>query len=76
MSGANTSPVHPLPPPSSSPLFFPFSLAAGNSVVLLPIGASDDSAHSTNEKLNVENYVRGAQVLASYLEELAAVSKA
>lgn len=41
-------------------------------VMLLPIGASDDMAHSQNEKINRENFVKGMKVLAAYLFELAA----
>lgn len=42
------------------------------SVVLIPIGACDDGAHSINEKLDRSNYVNGIQVLGCYLHELAA----
>jgi len=42
-------------------------------VVLLPIGGADDGAHSTNEKINVDNLLRGVQVLAAYMDELAAL---
>jgi acetylornithine deacetylase/succinyl-diaminopimelate desuccinylase-like protein len=31
-------------------------------VLLLPIGASDDMAHSQNEKYNIENLVKGIKV--------------
>jgi len=52
----------------------PFALWLSNatrkSTLLLPIGASDDSAHSQNEKLNVSSYVNGAKILAAYLEEI------
>uniref|UniRef100_A0A0N4ZX15 M20_dimer domain-containing protein n=1 Tax=Parastrongyloides trichosuri TaxID=131310 RepID=A0A0N4ZX15_PARTI len=40
------------------------------SVMLLPIGASDDMAHSQNEKINVSNYIEGTKVLAAYILEL------
>ena len=40
------------------------------SVMLLPIGASDDMAHSQNEKINITNYIDGTKVLALYLLEL------
>ena len=39
-------------------------------VMLLPIGACDDMAHSQNEKINVSNYIEGTKVLAAYLMEL------
>lgn len=48
-----------------------FEEATGKSVLLLPIGACDDSAHSTNEKFNVANYLQGIKVLGTYLEEVA-----
>ena len=40
-------------------------------MLLLPIGACDDSAHSTNEKFNLSNYIQGIKLLGCYLEELA-----
>uniref|UniRef100_A0A0K0EFW0 M20_dimer domain-containing protein n=1 Tax=Strongyloides stercoralis TaxID=6248 RepID=A0A0K0EFW0_STRER len=43
------------------------------SVMLLPIGASDDMAHSQNEKINVSNYIEGTKVLATYILELGKV---
>ncbi len=45
--------------------------ATKNSVLLLPIGACDDSAHSANEKLDIRNYISGIKVLGAYLEEIA-----
>jgi acetylornithine deacetylase/succinyl-diaminopimelate desuccinylase-like protein len=45
-------------------------------VLLLPIGACDDSAHSTNEKFNHDALHLGPKVLATYLEELAALEAA
>ena len=55
----------------------PFTLwlqdATESSVLLLPIGACDDSAHSTNEKFNISNMLYGVKVLATYLEEVATV---
>jgi nonspecific dipeptidase len=49
--------------------------ATKKSVLLLPIGACDDSAHSTNEKLDVRNYISGIKVLGAYLEEVAVAMK-
>jgi len=31
----------------------------GKNVMLLPIGACDDGAHSQNEKINRSNYIQG-----------------
>ncbi|EPB72386.1 hypothetical protein ANCCEY_08544 [Ancylostoma ceylanicum] len=42
----------------------------GKSVLLLPLGAADDMAHSQNEKFNKSNYVQGVKILLSYLLEL------
>uniref|UniRef100_A0A914HCM5 Peptidase M20 dimerisation domain-containing protein n=1 Tax=Globodera rostochiensis TaxID=31243 RepID=A0A914HCM5_GLORO len=45
----------------------------GKNVMLLPMGASDDMAHSQNEKLNVSNYVNGMKVFAAYILECAKI---
>ena len=31
----------------------------GKNVLLLPVGASDDGAHSQNEKIDIRNYIEG-----------------
>lgn len=36
--------------------------ATGKSVLLLPIGASDDGAHSQNEKIDRINYINGVSI--------------
>lgn len=41
--------------------------------VHLPIGASDDGAHSQNEKLDFKNYLNGIKLMKCYLDELAAL---
>ncbi|CAB3402869.1 unnamed protein product [Caenorhabditis bovis] len=56
----------------SIPITLTIQELTGKSVVLLPIGAADDMAHSQNEKLNRENFVKGMKVLAAYIFELAA----
>ncbi len=45
--------------------------ATGKNVLLLPMGCSDDGAHSQNEKINEVNYIKGTKVLAAYIHELA-----
>lgn len=35
----------------------------GKSVLLLPMGAGDDSAHSQNEKIDVRNYIEGVSIV-------------
>eukprot|EP00928_Gymnodinium_smaydae_P012061 TRINITY_DN14395_c0_g6_i1.p1 TRINITY_DN14395_c0_g6~~TRINITY_DN14395_c0_g6_i1.p1 ORF type:complete len:577 (-),score=140.51 TRINITY_DN14395_c0_g6_i1:22-1701(-) len=41
--------------------------------VHIPIGASDDGAHSQNEKLDLKNYLNGMKLMKCYLDELAAL---
>lgn len=48
--------------------------ATGMNVLLLPIGACDDMAHSQNEKYNISNLVKGIKVLGVYLHELGKIS--
>jgi nonspecific dipeptidase len=42
----------------------------GMNVLLLPIGACDDMAHSQNEKFNLSNYMNGIKLMGYYLHEL------
>lgn len=42
----------------------------GAETMLLPLGASDDGAHSENEKMGRKNYLNGIQVLFSLLLEI------
>lgn len=44
--------------------------ATGMNVLLLPVGACDDMAHSQNEKYNVSNMMNAIKVLAVYIHEL------
>ncbi|KAJ3118011.1 hypothetical protein HK100_000701 [Physocladia obscura] len=59
----------------SIPVTLTFQEALGKSVLLLPMGRSDDGAHSTNEKIDRYNYIEGIKLLATYLEEVATVEK-
>ncbi|KAJ3070833.1 hypothetical protein HDU98_006174 [Podochytrium sp. JEL0797] len=59
----------------SIPVTLTFQEALNKSVLLLPMGRSDDGAHSTNEKIDKFNYIEGIKLLATYLEEVAAVPK-
>ncbi|CAJ0955267.1 unnamed protein product, partial [Mesorhabditis belari] len=54
----------------SIPVTLSFQELTGKNVMLLPIGACDDMAHSQNEKINRRNYIEGTKVLAAYLLEL------
>jgi len=55
----------------SIPVTLAFQDLTGKNVMLLPIGACDDMAHSQNEKLNVSNYINGIKTFIAYLLELA-----
>ena len=43
----------------SIPVTLTFQEATGKNVMLLPIGACDDGAHSQNEKIDRSNYING-----------------
>ncbi|KAF8672955.1 CNDP dipeptidase [Rhizoctonia solani] len=55
----------------SIPVTLTFADALGVSVLLLPMGRGSDGAHSTNEKLDLSNYINGTKVLGTYLHEIA-----
>uniref|UniRef100_A0A8D0CS64 Cytosolic non-specific dipeptidase n=1 Tax=Sander lucioperca TaxID=283035 RepID=A0A8D0CS64_SANLU len=54
----------------SIPVTLTFQEATGRNVMLLPLGSSDDGAHSQNEKLNRTNYIQGIKMLAAYFYEV------
>lgn len=54
----------------SIPVTLSLQEATGKNVLLLPMGSSDDGAHSQNEKIDERNYIEGTKVLAAYLYEL------
>ncbi|KAG8904868.1 hypothetical protein FRB99_001035 [Tulasnella sp. 403] len=56
----------------SIPVTLTFAETLGVNVLLLPMGRGDDGAHSTNEKLDVSNYINGTKLLGTYLWEVAA----
>mmetsp|Transcript_57693 Transcript_57693/g.122745 ORF Transcript_57693/g.122745 Transcript_57693/m.122745 type:complete len:553 (+) Transcript_57693:100-1758(+) len=39
----------------------------------IPIGASDDGAHSQNEKIDMQNYLNGMKLMKCYMDEIAAL---
>lgn len=43
----------------SIPVTLTFQEVTGKNVLLLPVGAGDDGAHSQNEKVDVRNYIEG-----------------
>ncbi|KAH3876943.1 hypothetical protein DPMN_000796 [Dreissena polymorpha] len=45
----------------SIPVTLTFQEATGKNVMLLPIGACDDGAHSQNEKIDKSNYINGVK---------------
>jgi len=55
----------------SIPITLTFQEVTGKSVMLLPMGAADDGAHSQNEKIDIRNYIEGTKVLAAYLYHVA-----
>jgi nonspecific dipeptidase len=57
----------------SIPITTALEEATGMSVLLLPVGACDDMAHSQNEKYNVVNMVNAVKVLGLYLHEIASI---
>lgn len=57
----------------SIPVTLTFQEATGKNVMLLPIGACDDGAHSQNEKIDRSNYINGTKVLGAYMMELASL---
>ena len=59
----------------SIPVTLTFQEATGKNVMLLPLGMADDGAHSQNEKFNRLNYINGVKVLASYIDNVAKLSK-
>lgn len=50
----------------SIPVTLTLQQATGKNIVLLPVGAADDGAHSQNEKLDVRNYIEGVSKQNSY----------
>jgi len=55
----------------SIPVTLTLQEATGKNVILLPMGAADDGAHSQNEKIDIRNYIEGTKLLGAYAYELA-----
>jgi Cys-Gly metallodipeptidase DUG1 len=55
----------------SIPITITFEQATGKNCLLLPMGSSNDMAHSINEKLDRRNYVEGTKLLGAYLHYVA-----
>lgn len=54
----------------SIPITLTFQELTGKNVLLLPIGQSDDGAHSQNEKISKNNYIKGIKLLGAYFHEV------
>ncbi|KAI0795572.1 glutamate carboxypeptidase [Abortiporus biennis] len=59
----------------SIPVTLTFADNLGVNVMLLPMGRADDGAHSTNEKIDISNYIKGTKLLGSYLYEVAEITQ-
>jgi len=57
----------------SIPITITFQEVTGKNVMLLPMGACDDGAHSQNEKIDIRNYIQGTKLLAAYIDQVAKV---
>lgn len=57
----------------SIPVTLTFQELTGKNVLLLPVGSSDDGAHSQNEKINISNYIQGVKLLGTYFQEVAKI---
>ncbi|CAL1709499.1 unnamed protein product [Somion occarium] len=47
----------------SIPVTLTFADNLGVNVLLLPMGRADDGAHSTNEKMDISNFIKGSKLL-------------
>ncbi|KNC20930.1 hypothetical protein FF38_00319 [Lucilia cuprina] len=54
----------------SIPITLTLQEATGKNVILVPVGASDDGAHSQKEKIDIYNYIEGTKLLGTYLYEV------
>lgn len=50
----------------SIPVTLTLQQATGKNVLLLPVGAGDDGAHSQNEKVDIRNYIEGVSAQRFY----------
>ncbi|XP_050543641.1 cytosolic non-specific dipeptidase isoform X1 [Daktulosphaira vitifoliae] len=57
----------------SIPVTLTLQEVTGKNVLLLPMGAGDDGAHSQNEKIDVRNYIEGTKLMAAYLHEVSKI---
>jgi len=57
----------------SIPVTLTFQELTGKNVLLLPIGQSDDGAHSQNEKISKVNYIQGIKLIGTYFHEVSMI---
>ncbi|KAI9007093.1 hypothetical protein BC832DRAFT_428417 [Gaertneriomyces semiglobifer] len=60
----------------SIPVTLTFQDALQKNVMLLPMGRSDDGAHSVNESMMRFNYIEGIKLLGTYLHEVSNLADA
>lgn len=54
----------------SIPVTLTLQEATGKNVILVPVGACDDGAHSQNEKIDIYNYIEGVGFIYRYIYTL------
>ena len=52
----------------SIPVTLTLQEATGKNVMLLPLGACDDGAHSQNEKMDRKNYIEGVSIVVFFIK--------
>ncbi len=60
----------------SIPIVSTFRKVLGIDSILIGIGLPDDNAHAPNEKFDLDDFQRGIETAAHFLEEMATVSRA
>ena len=54
----------------SIPVTLTLQEATEKNVVLLPLGACDDGAHSQNEKMDRKNYIEGVSIFVIFNDDM------
>ena len=58
----------------SIPVTLTLQEATEKNVVLLPLGACDDGAHSQNEKMDRKNYIEGVSIFVVFNDDMLYIS--
>ena len=58
----------------SIPVTLTLQEATEKNVVLLPLGACDDGAHSQNEKMDRKNYIEGVSIFVLFNDDMLYIS--